>query len=536
MASTIQIKRGTGSAVPTGLADGELAINLDNGQLYFGSGSTSVNSFRFKNLTADNYIVSSSVTNITTQTLSGSTQFGDSTDDTHQFTGNITSSGNISSSGIITAEDIVIADDLTVGDKLSISTIKTTLNNANSFVLTDNNDQPFIHFSSGIEDQDSVLLLGDKEATGNETQLKIDDGNELITSNVNFEITKTTDATDATGDTGALRVEGGASIAKKVFVGTDLNIGGSITSNITASGNISSSGTIIADAYNLGGEAALSDSGTTLYLGNSNAWLKYQIGRQAVDQISITGAITASGNISASGIVTSTGGFTGTVNTATQGTIDHDSLANFVANEHIDHSGVSITAGAGLTGGGTIASTRDIAVGAGTGITVNANDVAIGQDVATTANVLFNNITASGNISSSGTITANGGEFTDDITLGDTKKLKGVRLVISASSNNNIYGGSTFPQNVDFSSGVDVTGDSTLDGNLDLTDSNAILDIQGQGDATDATGDTGALRCEGGASIAKKLFVGTDLNIGGQITSNITASGNITTLTGTITA
>ena len=242
MASTIQIKRGTGSAVPTGLADGELAINLDNGQLYFGSGSTSVNSFRFKNLTADNYIVSSSVTNITTQTLSGSTQFGDSTDDTHQFTGNITSSGNISSSGIITAEDIVIADDLTVGDKLSISTIKTTLNNANSFVLTDNNDQPFIHFSSGIEDQDSVLLLGDKEATGNETQLKIDDGNELITSNVNFEITKTTDATDATGDTGALRVEGGASIAKKVFVGTDLNIGGSITSNITASGNISSSG------------------------------------------------------------------------------------------------------------------------------------------------------------------------------------------------------------------------------------------------------------------------------------------------------
>ena len=134
MASTIQIKRGTGSAVPTGLADGELAINLDNGQLYFGSGSTSVNSFRFKNLTADNYIVSSSVTNITTQTLSGSTQFGDSTDDTHQFTGNITSSGNISSSGIITAEDIVIADDLTVGDKLSISTIKTTLNNANSFV------------------------------------------------------------------------------------------------------------------------------------------------------------------------------------------------------------------------------------------------------------------------------------------------------------------------------------------------------------------------------------------------------------------
>ena len=57
--------------------------------------------------------------------------------------------------------------------------------------------------------------------------------------------------------------------------------------------------------------------------------------------------------------------------------VDHDATTNFVANEHIDHSTVSITAGNGLTGGGTIAADRDIAVGAGTHITVNANDVAV---------------------------------------------------------------------------------------------------------------------------------------------------------------
>jgi len=45
-------------------------------------------------LTAQQYIVSSSVTNITTQELSGSTTFGNSSDDTHKFTGNITSSGH----------------------------------------------------------------------------------------------------------------------------------------------------------------------------------------------------------------------------------------------------------------------------------------------------------------------------------------------------------------------------------------------------------------------------------------------------------
>tara|TARA_R110002020_G_scaffold6422_4_gene27351 strand:- start:1307 stop:2779 length:1473 start_codon:yes stop_codon:yes gene_type:complete len=98
MASTIQIKRGTGSAAPTGLSDGELAINLDNRKLYFGSSSVSVNTFRFENLVAENYIVSSSVTNITTQELSGSTIFGNSSDDTHQFTGAITASSDISAS------------------------------------------------------------------------------------------------------------------------------------------------------------------------------------------------------------------------------------------------------------------------------------------------------------------------------------------------------------------------------------------------------------------------------------------------------
>jgi hypothetical protein len=96
MATTIQIKRGTGSAVPSSLAEGELAINVDSGKLFFGQTSTSASSaFRFDTVIAENYIVSSSVTNITTQTLSGSTAFGDSTDDTHTFTGHITASGNI---------------------------------------------------------------------------------------------------------------------------------------------------------------------------------------------------------------------------------------------------------------------------------------------------------------------------------------------------------------------------------------------------------------------------------------------------------
>lgn len=44
--------------------------------------------------------------------------------------------------------------------------------------------------------------------------------------------------------------------------------------------------------------------------------------------------------------------------------VDHDQLANFVANEHIDHSSVSIAtaANSGLTGGGDITATRNLSV------------------------------------------------------------------------------------------------------------------------------------------------------------------------------
>ena len=42
------------------------------------------------------------------------------------------------------------------------------------------------------------------------------------------------------------------------------------------------------------------------------------------------------------------------------GAIDHDSLLNYVANDHVDHSTVSVTAGVGLTGGGDITASRTV--------------------------------------------------------------------------------------------------------------------------------------------------------------------------------
>ena len=73
---------------------------------------------------------------------------------------------------------------------------------------------------------------------------------------------------------------------------------------------------------------------------------------------------------------------------AVSGGAFHDGFSDFVANEHIDHSGVSITAGDGLTGGGDITSTRTLNVVGGDGITANANDIAITAAQTTITSVL----------------------------------------------------------------------------------------------------------------------------------------------------
>ena len=63
--------------------------------------------------------------------------------------------------------------------------------------------------------------------------------------------------------------------------------------------------------------------------------------------------------------------------TTTDSEIVHDNLSGFVANEHVDHSNVSISTGNGLTGGGDITATRTLSVDPHTGIAVSADGVAL---------------------------------------------------------------------------------------------------------------------------------------------------------------
>jgi hypothetical protein len=79
-------------------------------------------------------------------------------------------------------------------------------------------------------------------------------------------------------------------------------------------------------------------------------------------------------------VVGSIGATNGVVSGSSQ--IDHDTTTNFVANEHIDHSSVSVTAGSGISGGGTIEATRTLTLDTGSnqfteGITEVLNDLEV---------------------------------------------------------------------------------------------------------------------------------------------------------------
>ena len=71
-------------------------ILVDSGSHYF-SGSQTINGNLTisGSITAQEYILSSSITNITTETISGSSNFGNSSDDNHNFTGSVKISGSL---------------------------------------------------------------------------------------------------------------------------------------------------------------------------------------------------------------------------------------------------------------------------------------------------------------------------------------------------------------------------------------------------------------------------------------------------------
>ena len=176
--------------------------------------------------------------------------------------------------------------------------------------------------------------------------------------------------------------------------------------------------------------------------------------------IALNGSISLADITNGSGIVSGSSQLTSTLDTRYLNTnsdsvisgssqVNHDSTTGFVANEHIDHTGVTLTAGNGLTGGGNIASSRTFAVGAGDGITVNANDVAVDSTV----------------------LRKNGDNVVSSSAFSSTDQ--GILRATINGSNTDVDLGLRDDANIQFND-LTLTGDLTVAGTTTTTTSNAV--------------------------------------------------------------
>lgn len=177
-----------------------------------------------------------------------------------------------------------------------------------------------------------------------------------------------TDTVDLSTDT--LTFDGGTGLSSTV---TNNQVSFALDNTSVSAGSYGSSTAI--PTFTVDAQGRLTAAGTASI--SSTLAIAGETGTGSVDLLDSSLSI-----VGGTGISTSASGRTFTLSTV-DGEIVHDNLSGFVANEHIDHTTVSIIAGTGLTGGGTIASNRTLNVVGGDGITANADEIEVTVDNST---------------------------------------------------------------------------------------------------------------------------------------------------------
>jgi hypothetical protein len=186
--------------------------------------------------------------------------------------------------------------------------------------------------------------------------------------------------------------------------------------------------------------------------------------------LQVTGSITSSVGFSGNGAgltnVTATSvpysgisGLPTLVSASSQ--IDHNTTTNYVANQHIDHTTVNISAGNGLTGGGDISATRTLTLDTGSthftnGVKTKLNAEGVFSSSAQVSYTGLSNI-PSGIISSSTQFTNPTAPFTGSFSgsfRGDGSLLTGIASTLQAITN----GGSSTTNQVQLNGGATIHG------------------------------------------------------------------------------
>ena len=409
MAQTILIKRSTSTSTPSALANGELAYSAQSNKLFVGrpgGGTGDIDAIGGKYYTdiVDGAASANTASKLVLRDSSGNFSAGTITATlTGNVTGNLTGNASgtalsvtqaaqtaITSVGTLTALQV---DNLNLnGNTFSATTgaVNITPAAGSAIVLdgTINIDAGVLTGATSISSTAFVGTLStvsqpNVTSVGTLTALQVDNinlnGNVLSSTSGNLSITPVSGSTivlDGTVIVDAGVVTGATSITSTTFVGA-LTGNSSTATTLQTARNFSASGDLTAPNVSFNGGAAV-DLVTTLATVNSN-----------VGSFGGTTAI-PSFTVNAKGLITA-------------------------ASEVVISSTLDIAADSG-TDNGVLIGTDTLTVSGGTGVTTSvAGDtitIDIGQAVATTSNVTFNNVTVNGTLASdditAATMTASG--------------------------------------------------------------------------------------------------------------------------------
>jgi hypothetical protein len=336
----------------------QLGGNLDlNSNNITGTGNIDI----LGTITAQNFIVSSSVSNIEYQSLSGSTIFGDSNDDTHEFTGSLNISGSVNldknSHFQIIQPGGGIFKILTTGNQTSIEGGNITLTSNQGLKATKFQSNEINTYSNSYDAIDigegyvgatgmrwgyvEIFSNNSKTWTAGQAQLTV------APNSGSFEGIKIVGNQDQAAD--YLRIQSGSS---------DIL-------NITHNGSVSGSAT------STGSFGRLQTADTVASFGSHT--------------------FTLGGNVTTGGTLTTAGNFT---------TQNNDVTINAVGAGRTLTLNESLTVGDGNDGTITFS-------GASKTLTVEDN-ATVDQDLSSDANVTFGSLTTTNNVTVGGDLTING--------------------------------------------------------------------------------------------------------------------------------
>ena len=464
-------------------------------------------------LTAQELIVSSSVTNVTQSYSSGSTIFGDTNDDTHVFSGSLSIMGNTEVSGNITAHtDSVFAIGASGTQFTNVFTDNVTLDGQGRIDLDDDLDT-----SIRASDDDIITF----EAAGAD-QVAFTDGTIEPTTNDDIALGTTSKMFSDLflGSEGVINWNNGnmslSHAAGKVnLVGGDLVIGYAAGGNLRVTGDISGSGDLFIGDVG-GNSISSSDSGGEVIFRNTSGTTHIsgsQLSSSKAVHTSISGvtSLTADGNLDIGShdlraATLTADGLTATrvVFAGTDGVLSHDSDMTFATDTltvtkigafeaagainfgsqnmtsvDIDSGTIDGVSNVNSTGTITGSAVYGTTLGQNTGggvktISIEANSI-INQDVSSDADVTFGTIavggtTITGDLQTSGLLSGSG-DFVVGTLGGNSMSASftgDVSVLFRNSSGTTNISGSSVSASIGLFTTATITG-GTITGITDLT-------------------------------------------------------------------